>query len=157
MPSIMLMFRAEWKEIHLDQDAAQMIARLSTAIFMPALVRNEEWLKIAVDYTVHFFTAAYLLRMIPPPLRPIVHWFLPCTRQLRKDVAAARRLIMAEVKRRKNEESEVLKAGIPYEKPFDALQWVETTVESMGLPCDPVYGQLNYTFWCRSYDFHHID
>jgi cytochrome P450 len=141
----MLMFRAEWKEIHLDQDAAQMIARLSTAIFMPALARNEEWLKIAVDYTVHFFTGAYVLRMIPPPLRPIVHWFLPFTRQLRKDVAAARLLIMAEVKRRTNEESEALKAGIPYEKPIDALQWVETTVESTGLPCDPVYGQLNYT------------
>lgn len=140
----MLMFRAEWKEIYLDQDAAQMIARLSTAIFMPALARNEAWLKIAVDYTVHFFTGAYVLRMIPPPLRPIVHWFLPFTRQLRKDVAAARRLIMAEVKRKKNEESEALKAGIPYEKPIDALQWVETTVESTGLPCDAVYGQLNY-------------
>jgi hypothetical protein len=86
MPSIMLMFRAEWKEIYLDQDAAQMIARLSTAIFMPALARNEEWLKIAVDYTVHFFTGAYVLRMIPPPLRPIVHWFLPFTRQLRLTV-----------------------------------------------------------------------
>jgi len=138
-------YSEEWKETHLDQDAAQMIARLSTAIFMPALARNEEWLKIAVDYTIHFFTGAYVLRMIPPPLRPIVHWFLPFTRQLRKDVAAARRLIMAEVKRRKNEESEALKAGIPYEKPIDALQWVETTVESTGLPCDPVYGQLNYT------------
>jgi FtsP/CotA-like multicopper oxidase with cupredoxin domain len=80
------MFRAEWKEIYLDQDAAQMIARLSTAIFMPALARNEEWLKIAVDYTVHFFTGAYVLRMIPPPLRPIVHWFLPFTRQLRLTV-----------------------------------------------------------------------
>jgi len=112
---------------------------------MPWLARNEEWLKIAVDYTVHFFTGAYVLRMMPPILRPFVHWFLPFTWQLRKDVADARRLIEPEVAARKKQRVEDEKAGREPRKYTDALQWVETTAQAEGVYCDPVYAQLNYT------------
>lgn len=138
-------YNEEWHEIHLDEDAAKMIARLSTCIFMPDLVRNEEWLKIAVDYTVHFFTGAFVLRMMPPILRPLLHWFLPFTRQLRKDVANARRLIEPIIKARQKKREEAEKEGRTPEKYGDAIEWVETIGQSKGLYCDPVYAQLNYT------------
>lgn len=112
---------------------------------MPFLVNNKEWLNLAVDYTVHFFTAAYVLRMMPPILRPFVHWFLPPTRQLRKDIAAARRLIEPEVLARRKQRLEDEKSGREPKKYTDALQWVETTAQSEGVDCDPVYAQLNYT------------
>lgn len=112
---------------------------------MPDLVRNEEWLAIAVDYTIHFFTGTFMLRMIPPILRPLLHWFLPITRQLRKDVANARRLIQPIVDARKKKRAEDEKAGRTPEKYTDAIEWVETIKDSKGLKCDPVYAQLNYT------------
>lgn len=129
----------------MDTDAAKMIARLSTCIFMPHLVRNEEWLQIAVDYSIHFFAGAFVLRMVPPILRPVAHWFLPFTRQLRKDIATARRLIEPEIAARKKKEKEDLKAGRTPEKFPDAIQWVENSAQTKGLHCDPVYAQLNYT------------
>jgi cytochrome P450 len=136
---------AEWREIHLDSDAAEIIARLSTRIFMPPLVHNEEWLKIAVSYTIDFFTGAYVLRMIPPILRPFAHWVLPFTRRLRAEVAAARRLILPIIEERKRKAAIGEGAGRTPEKYEDAIQWVETISQTKGMKCDPVYAQLNYT------------
>jgi cytochrome P450 len=135
----------EWKETTFDKDATNIIARLSTCIFMPGLAHNEEWLKIAVDYTVDFFTGAFILRMIPRILRPIAHWVLPPTRKLRKDIKIAQRLINGELAARKRKQEEDRKAGRPVELPVDALQWVETVSHNKGMHCDPVHGQLNYT------------
>lgn len=135
----------EWQESLFDQQALKIIARLSSRVFIPALCHNEEWLRIAVDYTVDFFTAAYVLRMFPPITRPIVHWFLPQTRKLRGDLAAARRLVEPVVAERKKQQADALKAGTKFEKPIDAVQWIQDTVDLKGQPCDPVHGQLNYT------------
>jgi len=138
-------YSEEWVETHFDQDAAKMITRLSTRLFTPELVRNEEWLKLANEYTVHFFTGAFILRMIPPILRPLLHWFLPITRQLRKDIADARRLLEPIIKERNRKKEEDEKAGRTPEQHNDAIQWVETISRTKGIPCDPVYVQLNYT------------
>ncbi|XTI94333.1 hypothetical protein V2W45_1501641, partial [Cenococcum geophilum] len=87
-----------WQESYFDHAALKIIARLSTRIFVPALTHNEEWLKIAVDYTIDFFTASYALRLCPPILRPFLHWVLPQTRKLRADIKIAKRLIEPELK-----------------------------------------------------------
>ncbi|OCK76206.1 cytochrome P450 [Lepidopterella palustris CBS 459.81] len=135
----------EWQETHFDKVALRMIARLSSRTFLPEpLCYNEEWLKISVDYTVDFFTAAYVLRLFPPPIRAVVHWFLPYTRKLRQSVATARGIIEPEVKRRKLEREAAIQAGEKPKKYVDALAWVESVSEKSGEYCDPVYAQLNY-------------
>ncbi|OCK79495.1 cytochrome protein [Lepidopterella palustris CBS 459.81] len=134
--------------IGLTQSLGQITEILSseTSITLEELFPfSTEWLKIAVDYTVDFFTAAYVLRLCPPVLRPLVHWFLPQTRRLRASIKAARRLIEPELAARRLAQEEDRKAGKPVEKHVDALQWVQSAAEAKGLHCDPVYGQLNYT------------
>ncbi|EXJ80589.1 hypothetical protein A1O3_06871 [Capronia epimyces CBS 606.96] len=136
----------EWKEVHFDTAALRIIARLSSRSFLPEpLCHDEEWLKLAVDYTIDFFTAAYILRLFPPILRPLLHWFLPWTRTLRKDVRKARRLIGPEIERRKKEEEQDLKAGRKPKQYSDAIAWVQQASSKSGDYCDPIYGQLNYS------------
>ena len=101
--------------------------------------------KIAVDYTIDFFTASYVLRLCPPILRRFLHWGLPQTRKLRSDIKTAKRLIEPEFKVRQKAREEARRAGKEFEKPVDALQWVQTAAGAKGQHCDPVYGQLNYT------------
>jgi cytochrome P450 len=106
-----------------------MIARLSSRIFLPEpLCHDADWLRIATEYTVDFFAAAYALRMVPVALRPIMHWFLPQTRKTRKDVEIATRLIEPELRRRRKEYAQAEKEGRQIKKPVDALTWMETAL-----------------------------
>ncbi|KAF2492514.1 cytochrome protein [Lophium mytilinum] len=138
-------FSTEWHEYQFDQAALKIIARLSTRIFIPALARNEEWLNIAVDYTVDFFTGAFVLRLCPPILRPIAHWFLPQTRKLRASIRTARRILEPELEARRRAQEKEREAGEPVTKPVDAIQWVQSVADAKGVYVDPVYAQLNYT------------
>lgn len=136
----------EWSTTEFNQDGLKIIARLSSRIFLPEpLCHDPEWLDIAVNYTVDFFTAAFVLRMWPKPLRPLVHWFLPQTRKCRQQVAKATRLIEPELKRRRKAKAEALAAGLPPPKPVDALTWMETAAASEGVEYNYVWGQLNYS------------
>jgi cytochrome P450 len=124
-----------------------MIARLSSRIFLPEpLCHDADWLRIATEYTVDFFAAAYALRMVPVALRPIMHWFLPQTRKTRKDVEIATRLIEPELRRRRKEYAQAEKEGRQIKKPVDALTWMETAAQEKGIPAyNLVWGQLNYS------------
>jgi len=136
----------EWQESQFGDAGLRIISRLSSRIFLPEpLCHDEEWLRISVEYTVNFFTAAYALRFWPPFLRPFVHWVLAPTRQLRKDLQSARRLIEPEIKARTKQREEDVKAGKEVQRPVDAIEWLHASSERSGEHCDPVFGQLNYT------------
>ena len=89
-------YNLEWQESCFDRAALKVIMRL----YIPALTHKEEWPKIAVDYTIDFFTASYVLRLCLPILRPFLHWVPPQTRKLRADIKTAKRLIELELKAR---------------------------------------------------------
>lgn len=136
----------EWQSTAFNQDALTIIARLSSRIFLPEpLCHDEEWLKIAVDYTVDFFTAAFVLRMFPAFMRPLVHWFLPQTRKIRKEVETATKLIEPELARRRKLKAEALREGRTYQAPVDALTWLDVAAEKQGIEYNYVWGQLNYS------------
>ncbi|OCK85009.1 cytochrome P450 [Lepidopterella palustris CBS 459.81] len=136
----------EWQEINFDTRALRIIARLSSRTFLPEpLCHNEEWLRIAVEYTVDFFKAAYVMRSLPAFVRPFVHWFLPQTRKLRGEVQKAREIIMPEVIARQKQAAADIKAGKKPKKYTDAIAWVEEAAEKNSNVCDPVNGQLNYS------------
>jgi hypothetical protein len=99
---------AEWESVLIDEKVQLIIARLSSRVFLgKELCRNAQWLKIAEDYTVNMFIASQYLRVMPSLLRPMLHWFVPACRILRKQVRDARVLIGEEVKRREAAASKV--------------------------------------------------
>lgn len=82
-------------------------------------MNNAEWQRVSVAYAVDASMAANVLREWHPFLRPVVHWFLPECRQIRRHIAAARRLIEPEVSRRL---TETLRHG-GRRKILDSIDW----------------------------------
>lgn len=83
--------------------------------------------------------------MWPKMLRPVVHWFLPQTRKIRKQVATATRLIEPELARRRKAKADALAAGREPPKSIDALTWMETAAGEQANHYNYVWGQLNYS------------
>ncbi|KAF2493648.1 cytochrome P450 [Lophium mytilinum] len=136
----------DWTPVKFNAIALRFIARLSAQTFMPPeLAKNEEWLRISVEYTLHFGHGGYVMRAIPPLLRPIAHWFLPQTKQLREDVETARRIIEPTVIARRKEREADIKAGRKPKKYTDAFAWMDAVTEKTGDICNAVHGQLNYS------------
>lgn len=93
----------EWRSTKIKADIQQMVSRLSSRVFLgKPLCRNQRWLDIAKDYTVHIFSAARDLRAMSSLVRPVKHWFVPNCQALRKDVKDAKALISGEVARRES-------------------------------------------------------
>lgn len=103
-----------------------MVARLSSLIFLgPKICHDEEWINVSVNYTIDAFLAARDLRMWPSVLQPIVHWFLPRTRAIRKHMRTARQIIRRELRERELIREGKMKDPYPGEKQDDALDWMQ--------------------------------
>lgn len=132
----------DWHTISLKENLLDIVARLSSRVFLgKELCRNKEWLRITKDYTVDAFISARLLRMIPDLVRPVLYWFVPTCARLRREVAAARRLIMPEVERRRVRAEKALAAGKKPPKAADAIGWMVEV--SKGRDVDYVAAQLS--------------
>lgn len=114
-----------WTPLKFFPLAPQLTARLSGRAFLgPTLCRNESWLNVSINYTIDSFFAVRALRTWPPLLRPLVHRFLPQMRTVRAQVAAARRIIGAEVASRRAARFAAEVAGAPL-KSTDAIGWFD--------------------------------
>lgn len=84
----------EWKEIEMLQPCMEMVARISTRVFLGLpLCRDPRWLRISTGYTFEAFQGGRVLRFWPERLRPIVHWFLSDCRKLRSTVTEAQEML----------------------------------------------------------------
>lgn len=91
----------EWKSINLKPIIYKFVARLSSRVFLGEEVcNNEKWPDICVLYTMDSFGAARILRTWSPFLRPIVHWFIPECRRVRKERYMTREIVMPIVQER---------------------------------------------------------
>ena len=123
-------------------DITHLVARLSSRVFLGKdLCRNERWLEITKTYTVDSFAGAYILRLFPAVARPVVHWFIPHLRRLRKAVKDAHKLIDPEVERRRARVQKALDAGQKPPKVSDTIGWMHEV--SRGRQIDYVAGQLS--------------
>lgn len=70
------------------------VARMSAKIFLghPAC-RDMEWLNLSIDFSIDLFTCAFLFRMFPPFLHPIVCPLLPPRWKIAHNLRKARRII----------------------------------------------------------------
>ncbi|KAK2775890.1 cytochrome p450 monooxygenase [Colletotrichum kahawae] len=109
----------EWHEITLAQTIPQIVARVSALVFLgPELCRDPRWLNITMTYPSKAMAAAKVLRSYPSPIRRLVHWFLPCCRELRQMLRTACQAIEPIQQRRREQEAE----GVVFS---NALAWIE--------------------------------
>ncbi|GAB0141471.1 hypothetical protein EsHS_00002064 [Epichloe bromicola] len=83
-----------WTEVDVQQSMRMLVARMSAKIFMgyPAC-REDEWLKVSINFIYDMFMAAFSLRMFPPWLQPIVAHFVPARWRIWKQMEVARRFV----------------------------------------------------------------
>lgn len=105
----------EWHSFNLRQSILQLVSRLSSVVFMPELVHNQEWLDLQINHTVNASTAAKALRSWPAWLRPVVYRFLPEISVLHAEVDRAKALLGPVIAARKESPKEH----------NDAMQWIE--------------------------------
>lgn len=118
------------------------VTRLSSRVFLgPELCRNEAWLNITVMYVVDCFIAAERLRIVPKPLRRIVHWFMPSCKRVRGHVAEVRSIIQPVIDARAREKRAAVEQGRPIPTYDDAIEWAEE--ESARSKYDPALFQLS--------------
>lgn len=132
----------EWHTIPMTDVILQLVARISSRVFLgPELCRNEAWLRITREYTVTAFLAGEKLRTWPEFMRPLVHWFLPGCRKLRKEVSEARSIIQSTVDRRRQLKDELVAGGKDVPEYNDAIEWFEKAAK--GAPYDHTALQLS--------------
>lgn len=131
----------EWHEVGLGHSILNIVSRLSSRVFLgPEICRNEEWLNITVMYVVDSFIAAERLRIVPKPLRLIVHWFLPECQRVRSHVVQTRSIIQPVIDARAREKRAAAQEGRPIPTYDDAIQWGEE--ESARSKYDPAIYQV---------------
>lgn len=105
-----------------------------------SLAQRQEWHRLSVDFTTHTFKAAAILNKWPRLLRPYVHWFLPCFKQVREDIKEARQIYEKEMSPRKAKEDAAAKRGETPPVYEDMIYWLDE--HSKGAPFDAVMAQL---------------
>ncbi|KAM0286462.1 hypothetical protein ACHAQH_000888 [Verticillium albo-atrum] len=131
----------EWKEHVLHTGALDIVARLSSRVFLgPEVARDETLLSITKSYTVQGFSAAEMLRSYSPWWRRVANYFLPECRLLRKQLASARDIITPVFDKRRADRQMAVSEGRPVPVFDDALDWLEA--ESHGKAYDVVKSQL---------------
>ncbi|KAI1296156.1 cytochrome P450 [Xylaria venustula] len=133
----------DWHVENLKNINLALVARLSSRIFLgEELCRNEEWLKITVNYTVDLMKAAEQLRQVPGPFRRLVHWFLPEAKGLRAEVKQAGDIIRPVLEKRRREKERQKAQGKSPVEYYDAIEWFEQIAIEKGRAYDPEIVQL---------------
>ncbi|KAJ4303026.1 hypothetical protein N0V90_001917 [Kalmusia sp. IMI 367209] len=129
----------EWHEINMKNELLDLIARLSSAIFLgdEEVSTDPIWLNLTKNYTVDSFIAAHQLRMYPSFMWPIMAKILPQARKVNAQFKQAEAIINPIIERRRVE-----KARGELER-FDAVEWAEQVSQEKGIPYSPAAAQLN--------------
>ncbi|KAJ7086862.1 cytochrome P450 [Mycena belliarum] len=126
----------EWKSFHVLPQVMQIVARTSNRLFVGLpLCRNQEFLDLNVNYTIHIFTRGQLIKLIPEFLKPtLAPWFSSKNSSLRHALKFLGPLL--EERLAKDQE---LGADYP-DRPNDAISWLldiatdeERTVPALAL------------------------
>ncbi|KAI1200200.1 cytochrome P450 monooxygenase [Nemania serpens] len=133
----------EWSEITLLPAIRDIIARMSSRVFLGEdLARNEEWLHIMKGYTVDAFQAIDILTKYPKNLRPYIGWLFPECKRVRDYYSRVRRLIDPVLKKREEMTQAALAAGQPAPVFNDALEWIKQESKANGTKYDTTTFQL---------------
>ncbi|RDW93076.1 cytochrome P450 [Aspergillus mulundensis] len=118
----------KWVSVNLYYMILKLINRSTSRIIVgDVLCRSEDWLKTVVDYTEKLGMILFLLRPLPPFLRPLVAPLLPPVRYLRKTLEHVMNDIFVPMilERREKEAHDPT-----YQKPDDFMQWMMDTADN---------------------------
>jgi hypothetical protein len=96
--------------------------------------------------TLQASDATCTMRNLPAFARPLLHWFLPQRRTLRKTVRTALEYIEIELAKRERTRLEAAARGKTVPKDVDALQWFYEVAKRKGREYDIALGQLQLSF-----------
>ncbi|KAI0100490.1 cytochrome P450 [Nemania sp. FL0031] len=83
----------EWQEVDIQQMIRMLVARMTAKVFIGyPTCREDEWLKLSIDYTTDIFTAAFTLHRFPPWTHPVVARLLPSRYRVKKHLQSAQRI-----------------------------------------------------------------
>ncbi|KAI8164700.1 Cytochrome P450 monooygenase 1 [Colletotrichum sp. SAR 10_70] len=137
--------RPGWKEIPAKDALLELVARLSSRVFLGSdICRNEKWLRITKEFTTTSFAAAAKLNMLPSVLRPLANLLDPSCQQVRAFIAEAKEILLPVIKSRRKVKEAAKLAGKPVPVFNDTIEWAEA--ESQGTKYDPVAFQLMISF-----------
>ncbi|KAF3810343.1 Cytochrome P450 monooygenase 1 [Colletotrichum gloeosporioides] len=137
--------RPGWKEIPAKDALLELVARLSSRVFLGSdICRNEKWLRITKEFTTTSFAAAAKLNMLPWVLRPLANLLDPSCQQVRAFIAEAEGILLPVIESRCKVKEAAKKAGKPVPVFNDTIEWAEA--ESQGTQYDPVAFQLMISF-----------
>ncbi|KAI0503173.1 cytochrome P450 [Xylaria bambusicola] len=90
----------DWQNVDINRVVRMLVASSSARVFVgyPAC-RNEEWLKLSVEYTMDVFQTAFIIRLFPYWLQPIFALFIPARYRIAKQVALAYRVLTPLIKK----------------------------------------------------------
>ncbi|KAK1970203.1 cytochrome P450 [Colletotrichum sublineola] len=135
----------DWQTVAIKEKMLEVVARVSTRVFGgEKLCRNPAWLKITSGYAKTSFLASEILRLFPKPLRSIVHYISPFSRNLQAQVKEAREIINPIVEERRREKKAALDRGEEEPEYNDCIDWCEESSDDAS--SDPAMMQLGLSF-----------
>ncbi|KAF2026975.1 putative cytochrome P450 monooxygenase [Setomelanomma holmii] len=85
---------AAWKEVDIQNIARTVVARMTGVVFLGhPTCRNEDWLRISVQYPMDTFQTAFTLRMFPTFMHPFLARLLPSRRRLVRHKQQAKEIL----------------------------------------------------------------
>ncbi len=126
----------DWTEVDIQEILRMLVARMSARIFVgePAC-RDPVWLRVCLDFTIDAFTTAFIIRMFPTWMRPLVAWFVPARSRLKTHRAKAEEVVGEKMKKH-FEYTQRKKAGEDPEYEETLLDWMieEANEEEASVP-----------------------
>lgn len=114
---------------------------MTTRAFVgPELCRNPEWLDIAISFTINRAIAVQAIQAWPWMLQPIVHWFLPTCKAVRRQIQRAKDILMPVLER---ERQNILSKVSSNERIFSTLTFIDQYAR--GSRYDATMAQLRLT------------
>ncbi|KAL6155894.1 hypothetical protein ACJQWK_05289 [Exserohilum turcicum] len=131
----------DWREIRITDSILQLVARLSTKVFLgDKLCRNESWLQASKEYTLYSFRAALSVIFLPSPLKYLMSFFSNDVRLAKQSLTKSRNVLEPIIQERRKARTEAIKNGEPAPAYNDMLDWLDQ--ESKGGSYDPVHYQM---------------
>lgn len=111
----------DWTAVKWQPFALRGIARLSGHAFVgPWLNREEQWLKVTIDFAIDVFMSVIKLQFFPEWTRPLAQYAVPDLRKIRRDIEAAKSLLKPLLEERIRD----MELSSCYEPPNDLMQWL---------------------------------
>lgn len=111
----------DWTRVNVRSMINRVVAKVSSRAFIgPDLCRDEEWIRISIDFTQVAVGAMFAIKKWHPLLRPFVYRFIPECQRAAKYMTDAKKIVGPMLKSRLRAETDGSKW---YQKPDDIFQW----------------------------------